>query len=150
MAKWNMIPSAEGPFKDLDVMARYCFGLLYNRYQLSSQKHDQGNARFSEVREVRLCDAFPFRPGLRNDTSVVSMAFVFCVYTQSDLAREMGCTDRTVRRCLDDLRRVGVIETKRDGHNGALRFFFPPVVYNYFVHEERMKEYKAILAGSKD
>ena len=35
MAKWNMIPSAEGPFKGLDAMARYCFGLLYDRYKLS-------------------------------------------------------------------------------------------------------------------
>ena len=35
MAKWNMIPSAEGPFSGLDAMARYCFGLLYDRYRLS-------------------------------------------------------------------------------------------------------------------
>lgn len=103
MAKWNLIPSAEGPFSDLDAMARYCFGLLYDRYKLSMRKHSEGDSRFSEV--------------------------------------------RTVRRCLEDLRRAGVIETKREGYNGALRFFFPPVVYEYFEREERLKEYKAILAG---
>ena len=149
MAKWNMIPSAEGPFKDLDVMARYCFGLLYNRYQLSQQKSEEGSTRFSEIREVRVCDAFPGRLRTRYDTSMISLSYVFCIYTQGDLAREMGCTDRTVRRCLEDLRRAGVIETKREGYNGALRFFFPPVVYEYFVREERLKEYKAILAGRK-
>ena len=35
MAKWNLIPSAEGPFSGLDAMARYCFGLLYDRFKLS-------------------------------------------------------------------------------------------------------------------
>ena len=147
MAKWSMIPSAEGPFSGLDAMARYCFGLLYNRYQLSMRTHSEGDSRISEVRTVRLCDAFPYRPSMRNDTSEISMSYAFCIYTQGDLAREMGCTDRTVRRCLEDLRRAGVIETKREGYNGALRFFFPPVVYEYFEREERLKEYKAILAG---
>lgn len=48
MAKWNLIPSAEGPFSDLDAMARYCFGLLYDRYKLSMRKHSEGDSRFSE------------------------------------------------------------------------------------------------------
>ena len=80
-----MIPSAEGPFKGLDVMARYCFGLLYDRYQLSSQKHKEGDSRFTERRTVRVCDVFPDSPGLRHDTSTATMAFAFCVYKQSDL-----------------------------------------------------------------
>ena len=140
MAKWRMIPSAEGPFKGLDVMARYCFGLLYDRYQLSSQKHEEGDSRFTERRTVRVCDVFPDSPGLRHDTSTATMAFAFCVYKQSDLAREMGCTDRTVRRCLDDLRHVGLIETKREGYNGALRFFFPVAVSRYFNPPEDLRE----------
>ena len=115
MAKWNLIPSAEGPFSDLDAMARYCFGLLYDRYKLSMRKHSEGDSRFSEVRTVRLCDAFPYRPSMRNDTSEISMSYAFCIYTQGDLAREMGCTDRTVRRCLEDLRRPGVIGNQARG-----------------------------------
>lgn len=33
MAKWNMIPSAEGPFKGLDANGPVLLGLLYDPLQ---------------------------------------------------------------------------------------------------------------------
>lgn len=60
MAKWNMIPSAEGPFKGLDAMARYCFGLLYDRYKLSERSVDEYRSeKFLGARMVKLCDLNP-------------------------------------------------------------------------------------------
>lgn len=131
MAKWNLIPSAEGPFSGLDAMARYCFGLLYDRYKLSQKSVDEYRSeKFLGARVHRLCDLNPRR--FPDDTRTKIMHEVYCVYKQKDLAAEMGCTERTIRRCLDTLREAGVIETERAGFNGANRFFIPFSVQQYF------------------
>ena len=126
-----MIPSAEGPFKDLDVMARYCFGLLYDRYKLSARSVDEYRSeKFLGARTYRLCDLNPRK--FAGDKRMKVVHDVYCVYKQKDLANEMSCTERTVRRCLDTLREAGLIETERAGFNGANRFYIPFAVRKYF------------------
>ena len=131
MAKWNLIPSAEGPFSGLDAMARYCFGLLYDRYKLSEKSVDEYRSdKFLGARVHRLCDLNPRRfPG---DTRTKVTHEACYHYKQKDVAAEMGCTERTIRRCLDTLREAGLIETERSGFNGANRFFIPFSVQRYF------------------
>lgn len=135
MAKWSMIPSAEGPFKGLDVMARYCFGLLYDRYKLSARSVDEYcSEKFLGARMVKLCDLNPSKfPG---DTRTKVSYETYCVYKQKDLAAEMGCTERTVRRCIDTLREAGLIETERAGFNGANRFYIPFTIRKYFSTDD--------------
>ena len=140
MAKWSMIPSAEGPFSGLDVMTRYCFGLLYDRYKLSAQKSGEGDERFVMPRTKRWCDFDPVHFSGVED--LVTRGDIYCIYTQADLAKAMGCTDRTVRRCIKELRDAKLIETERSGFNGATRFFFTYVVYDYFIRQEKIKEWK--------
>lgn len=139
MAKWSMIPSAEGPFKGLDVMARYCFGLLYDRYKLSEHTRENGSDRFVTERTKRWCDFHPVH--FAGDETLVTRPDTYCIYTQPELAKAMGCTERTVRRCIKELREAGLIETERGGYNGANRFFFTYAVYDYFIRQEMIKEY---------
>ena len=135
MAKWNMIPSAEGPFSGLDAMARYCFGLLYDRFKLSEKSVDEYRSeKFLGARVRRLCDLNPRR--FPNDTRTMVTHEVYCVYKQKDLAAEMGCTERTIRRCLDTLREAGLIETERAVFNGANRFYIPSQIQAYFSTDE--------------
>lgn len=135
MTKWNMIPSAEGPFSGLDAMARYCFGLLYDRFKLSEKSVDEYRSeKFLGARVRRLCDLNPRR--FPNDTRTMVTHEVYCVYKQKDLAAEMGCTERTIRRCLDTLREAGLIETERAGFNGANRFYIPSQIQAYFSTDE--------------
>ena len=66
---------------------------------------------------------------------------------KATLREKMGCTDRGAA-VLEDLRRAGVIGTKREVITARCAFFLP-LVYKYFYEREerRLKEYKAILAG---
>ena len=113
-------------------MARYCFGLLYDRFKLSEKSVDEYRSdKFLGARTYRLCDLNPRKfPG---DTRTNDHARgADCVYKQKDLAAEMGCTERTIRRCLDTLREAGLIETERAGFNGANRLFIPFSVQTVF------------------
>lgn len=131
MAKWNMIPSAEGPFSGLDAMARYCFGLLYDRYRLSLRSVGEYHSeKFLGARVVKLSKLNPRK--FAGDERTTTTYETYCVYKQKDLAALMGCTERTVRRCMETLRDAGVIETERAGFNGANRFFIPFSVQRYF------------------
>ena len=124
MAKWNLIPSAEGPFSGLDAMARYCFGLLYDRFKLSRKSVDvYSSEKFLGARLVKLADLNPRK--FAGDDRLKKTYDVYCVFKQKDLAAAMGCTERTVRRCIDTLRESGVIapdSTARIGFTFPARF----------------------------
>lgn len=137
MAKWNMIPSAEGPFSGLDAMARYCFGLLYDRYRLSLRSVGEYHSeKFLGARVVKLSKLNPRK--FAGDERTTTTYETYCVYKQKDLAALMGCTERTVRRCMETLRDAGVIETERAGFNGANRFYIPSQIQAYFSTDEAM------------
>ena len=135
MAKWNLIPSAGGPFSGLDAMARYCFGLLYDRFKLSRKSVDvYSSEKFLGARLVKLADLNPRK--FAGDDRLKKTYDVYCVFKQKDLAAAMGCTERTVRRCIDTLREAGLIETERAGFNGANRFYIPSAIQDYFNTED--------------
>lgn len=89
MGKWNMIPSAEGPFKGLDARPGIASGCCMNRYKLSERSVDEYRSeKFLGARMVKLCDLNPRKfPG---DTRTRLSYDPYCVYKQKDLADEMA------------------------------------------------------------
>ena len=80
-----MIPSAEGPFSDLDAMARYCFGLLYDRYRLSLRSVGEYHSeKFLGARVVKLSKLNPRK--FAGDERTTTTYETYCVYKQKDLA----------------------------------------------------------------
>lgn len=67
------------------------------------------------------------------------LAATYCVFTQAELAKEIGCTDRTARRCIRDLQDAGLIDVHRRGMMGASCFTIPAAVCDY-MPRERLKE----------
>ena len=104
--------------------------MIWDRWRLSKDLHENGNDRYMQKRRVRMCDVFPER--CQGDETMITMGFIYCVFTQSELAVEIGCSERTIRRCIDDLIRVGVVEAERAGARGANRYFIPISVQRYF------------------
>ena len=121
------IPTANGEFAGLDLYARAVFGLIWDRWRLSQKAHEDGNDRFMQKKRVRMCDAFPDRRP--DDRTVITIGYTYCVYTQTDLAAEIGCSERTIRRCIDDLICAGVVTAERAGVRGANRYFIPRFLF---------------------
>lgn len=128
--KWDLVPTATGIFSGMDLLTRFCFGLIYDRHQLSQERTESGSSAFIANRSGRVCDFFPRH--FPTDESMITVNDVYCVYTQADLASAMGCTARTVRRCIKELKDAGLITAVRSGYNGAYRFFISSRVYDYF------------------
>lgn len=96
-AKYTIVPAADFPFDRVDALTRYCFGLIYDRWKLSA----------------------------RPDTwqKWVDDVGIYCVYDQKELARELGVTLPTVRRCLDALESEGLLKRERTEKRGACRYY---------------------------
>jgi len=128
--KYCMIPMANGPFEHVDLTARAAFGLIYDRWLLSRRTNEGAERpKFAVRRYVRLGDVIKRRA---NDNTVMPMLFDYCIYTQDELAHDLGVSERTVRRCIDDLCRAEVIQAERTGLRGANRYIIPSEVYRYF------------------
>lgn len=123
-----MVPRADGPFKGLDPLARMCFGLIWDRWQLStiSNRKKGGSFVFRIPDELRS----------RYRDSPVS---TYCVYTHAELAAEIGCSERTARRCVADLRAAGLVDVFRRGVMGASCFTIPSDVRAY-MPKDRLRE----------
>lgn len=96
MAKYTKVPRNEYPFNRVDAMSRYAFGLIYDRWSLS--------AREDWRKWVDECG-------------------IYCVYAREDLAAELGVTLPTLRKCMDQLIKAGLIEQRRAGKQGAFRYY---------------------------
>lgn len=109
MQRFVKVPMAQGYFTGIDPLARLAFGLLWDRYRLS--------------------DTNVTNAGL-NESAWYDEAFddIFFVYDVAKLAADMGCSERTARRCLDDLRRSGIITWKRTRFGGANKYFIPQYI----------------------
>lgn len=101
--KYTIVPLAEGPFEYCDALSRMAFGLIWDRYKVSDYNVTGAGADSAWYDEVY------------DD--------VFCVYNVGELAQKIGCSERTARRCLDDLQRQGVIFWRRAEYGGANRYF---------------------------
>lgn len=122
-----LVPRAEGPFAGLDPLARLCFGHIWNRYQLSRLTRHSGHGSFVMLVPEEMQDRYR-RPTVD-----------YCVYSAAELAAEIGCTDRTVRRCITDLRAAGVIDTHRNGYMGKLCFTIPTKIADGLPDELRRR-----------
>lgn len=94
---YTIVPRCVPPFDGLDALTRYAFGLIYDRYRLSSR--EETRQRWTDENGV------------------------YCVYDRADLAREMGVTLPTVRRCMDALAAAGLVYMRRSGPHGAWRYY---------------------------
>lgn len=95
--RYTIVPAAEYPFDRLDALSRYCFGLIYDRWKLSAK-------------------AETWRRWV-DDTGI------YCVFDQKDLAKELGITLPTVRRCLERLEAEQLIQRERTEKRGACRYY---------------------------
>lgn len=122
-----LVPRAEGAFAALDPLARLCFGHIWNRYQLSRLTRHSGRGAFVMEVPADMRDRYK-RPSVD-----------YCVYSAAEMAVEIGCTDRTVRRCIADLRAAGVIDTHRNGYMGKLCFTIPTAICDELPDELRRR-----------
>ena len=95
--RYTIVPAADYPFDQLDALSRYCFGLIFDRWRLSARSESWQK--------------------WADDTGI------YCVYDQRELAKELGVTLPTVRRCLDALEREHVLRRERTERRGACRYY---------------------------
>lgn len=111
MAKYyTLVPLPQGPFERLDPLARMAFGFIWERYKVSSYNVTGGG------------DNSPWY-----DPTVDE---IFCVYDRAELAAVIGCSERTVRRCLDDLKAAGLIWWRKL-YGGACRYYVDKPIREY-------------------
>lgn len=130
-----MIPAAAGPFKDIDPLARIAFGLIFDRWKLSRLTEEQRDMNGQEPRfktEPMAIDMYEDTGRERVRGLVIEGRVTYCVYSQPDLARDIGCSERTARRCIETLRTAGLIEYDHGGYNGANRYWVKWRLYRYF------------------
>ena len=94
---YTIVPRAEFPFDRLDALSRYCFGLIYDRWRLSAR----GETWHKWTDENG----------------------IFCLYDQRELAKDLGVTLPTVRRCLEQLEGQKLLRRERIGKHGACRYY---------------------------
>lgn len=111
MTKYTIVPLADGPFAGLDALSRMAFGLIWDRYKLSS---------YNVSGAAGDCEWYDHR---REE--------VFCIFSHVELARLIGCSERTVRRCLGDLKDADVIDWRRCAYGGACRFYVHEHIREY-------------------
>jgi len=98
-----LIPLPEGLFRDYDLTTRAVIGALYDRIRLSNYNlignpHD---CKFYDPQEER----------------------IFCVFTHDELGRQLGVSEKTVRRSLKLLEEDGLIWWRKATYKGANRYF---------------------------
>ncbi len=100
---YTIVPLPQGPFAALDPLARLCFGLIWDRYKISSYNVTgcAGGSPWYDYDEEE----------------------VFCVFGQDELAQQMGVSERTVRRCLADLKAAGLIWWRKAKYAGSCRYY---------------------------
>lgn len=94
---YTLVPRAQGSFAGLDCLSRYAFGLIFDRYQLSTRP--------------KTMESWHDDHGY------------YCVYDRAELARDMGVTLPTVRRCIKALEDAHVLTMRRAGTGAAWRYY---------------------------
>lgn len=108
---YTPVPTANGPFAGIDPVARMTFGLIWDRYKLSSY-HVTGAAGDCPWYDQ-------------------AMDAVYCVYGQAELAAEVGVSERTIRRALDTLREAGLLIWRKATYKGSCRYYIPEHTRQY-------------------
>ena len=95
---YTTVPRAEYPFDRCDALTRYCFGLIFDRWKLSSRQ---------ECWRKWYDDAHG----------------CYCVYDRKELAAELGISLPTLRRCIEQLVNEQLIVVERAERFGAYRYY---------------------------
>ena len=109
MRKYTIVPLPTGVFEGITPLSRMCFGFIWDRYRVSCYNVSGGHDAWYDY----------------------DWDETFCVFSHRELSEQVGASERTIRRCLDELRRAQLIETKRCEYQGACRFFIPEDVRAY-------------------
>ena len=112
MAKYySLVPLPEGIFKDVPLIDRVVFGLIWERYRLSGYKVTGGD-----------------------ETWVDADGEIFCVYSHDELARLTGTSEKTIRRALIDLRdKHFMIDWCKAAFKGSCRYYIEPAVKEHMA-----------------
>lgn len=97
MTKYTIVPAAQYPFDRLDALSRYVFGLIWDRWKLSARSETWH--KWTDEKGI------------------------YCVYEQAQLARELGVSAPTLRRCIDACVKEGLLEKERADKYGACRYY---------------------------
>ena len=114
---YDLVPRAVGPFQGYDIVTRAVFGLILERYKISQYKFagdPTGRAWYDPEREE-----------------------IYWIYTQEQLAEEVGCSVRTVQRATNRLREDGLLGVRKADFKGACRYSIPSAVYVLFKPQRK-------------
>lgn len=100
---YTLTPLPIDDFAGLDLTARCTFGMIYDRYRLSSYNLTGGDSVWYDWQ--------------RGET--------YCIFTHEELARELGISERTVRRALEALKAANVLDWRKATYKGANRYYIP-------------------------
>lgn len=101
--KYMLIPLPQGIFRNYDLTTRAVIGALYDRIRLSNYNliGDPEGRKFYDEQEER----------------------VFCVFTHDELGRQLGVSEKTVRRSLKLLHDDGLVWWRKAAYKAANRYF---------------------------
>lgn len=110
MAKYyTLLPLPQGIFENLSLIDRAVFGLIWERWKLSSYKLTGG------------CD----------DWYDAEEEAIFCIWSHDELSRQIGASEKTIRRSLIALRDAQMISWKKASFKGACQYYIDPDVQRY-------------------
>ena len=119
MRIYTLTPLPIEIFKGYSALARIAFGIIWERYRLSMHNYDSNQGAASD----QWYDQNEQR--------------VYCTFNQLELANLVGCSERSIRNVLNELRRDAYIETKKAKYGGSLRVFVHPSVARYMLSAGR-------------
>lgn len=96
---YTLIPRPVGVFAGLDMTSRYAFGLIYDRWQLSRKKANQG--RFKDQYGI------------------------YCVFSREAMAAEMGVSLPTLRKAIKALIDYDLVISRMTMAGDAWRYYIP-------------------------
>lgn len=99
---YTLIPRPVGSFAGLDITTRYAFGLIYDRWQLSSRKDNR--KKFSDSYGT------------------------YCVFSREAMAAEMGVSLPTLRTAMQVLIRRELIHSRMPAAGSAWRYYIPDAI----------------------
>lgn len=110
---YTLIPRPIGSFAGLDMAARYAFGLIFDRWQLSAK---DGSGKYKDQYGV------------------------YCVYSRDALAAEMGISLPTLRAAMKQLIDREVIHSRIVTSGGPWRYYVPPRILDELRAERKPQQ----------
>ena len=121
MAKYyTLLPLPQGRFEALSLIDRAVFGMIWERWRLSNYKVTGGCLDWYDEAEEA----------------------IFCIFSHDELCRQIGVSEKTIRRSLNVLRdQHHMITWKKASFMGACR---------YYIADDMQREMSALRQDSKN